>query len=116
MKNLIKIGLIEFHPLLGKVIEEYLNSQKNMNIIAYTKDDKFNYSLIKITQPDIILTGTFKMAQYIKKYLPHIKVILLDFDLTPEYVEALKQSNIDGYALKYDTQCLLQSIHRLVKI
>ncbi len=103
----IKIILVDDHPLVREGIRARLSSQSNMKIVAEAENGKEAVRLVQELSPAIVLMDInmpemngLEATKAIHQVAPATKVLVLSMHQDREYVVEIMRSGARGYVLK----------------
>ncbi len=106
-QDVMKILVVDDHPLFRKGIIHMLNTQPDMKVMAEANDGLEALTLAKELMPDLVLMDVqmpncngLEATRLIMKEIPYVKIVMLTFsDDDRSLFEAIK-SGAQGYLLK----------------
>lgn len=121
--NKIRIFLADDHAILREGLRHIISASPEYEIVGESGDGRDSLEQIERLKPDIVIldismptmTG-IEISRYLKKYVPHLKIIILSQHNNEEYVKQLLKYGIDGYVLKENASDeLLKAITEVLK-
>lgn len=114
----LKILLVDDHVMLLEGINNLLEQQSGIKVVAKAAGTEHAIQLLKQTSVDLIITDLHMpgkdgvaLFNYVKNNYPSIKTIVLSMDDEVHIVKELLRSGVNGYVLKKDTHTeLLKAI------
>jgi two-component system nitrate/nitrite response regulator NarL len=105
--HLIKLLLVDDHPIVRKGISSCLARHEHLVIVGEAADGLEAVTKAKALLPDIVLLDIdlpnmsgLAVAEVLRKELPQVKVLILSMHQRPEYLLRILQSGARGYILK----------------
>jgi DNA-binding NarL/FixJ family response regulator len=103
----IKLIIVDDHPMVLEGLRAMMNQIGYVNLMATANNAYEAMELIKIHQPDMILTDInmpeisgLELAKKIKTDFPHIKIIGMSTFNERSYITQMIQNGADGYLVK----------------
>jgi len=107
MKKLIKVLLVDDHPIVRKGIASCLAKSPDLQILGEAADGVEALRKAREMTPDVILMDIdmpnmsgLAVTQALRKELPQVKVLILSMHRQTDYVLRILQSGALGYVLK----------------
>lgn len=118
----IRVLLVDDHTILREGIRSILNAQPHIKVIAEAEDGRSAVKLACELEPDIVLMDIcmpllngVEATRQIKKYRPHIQVLILSMHDNEEFIRSVLSLGAMGYILKdADTNELLDAIQAVM--
>jgi DNA-binding NarL/FixJ family response regulator len=106
-KQLIRVLLVDDHPVVRKGLSSCLALQEQVVIIGEATDGQEGIRKAKELNPDVVLMDVdmphlngLSATEILRRENPNIKVLILSMHRHPEYVLRILQSGAKGYVLK----------------
>jgi len=108
---MIKVIVIDDHPLILKMVTEDVNGVGDMRIVGTANHGSKLHALVREKSPDVVIldlgmsTGVFEPVAAVRQLLqdhPKVKVLILTGDDSPVYIRDLTDAGVMGYVLKSD--------------
>ena len=122
---MIRIVAVDDHPIILDALENAINKQEDMQLVATTDHGSRLLDLVKEHQPDIAImdlgmsTGRFDpvaAVRNLKEQYPKVKVLVVTAYKSVAWARVLVEAGISGYLLKSDTsQSIAEAIRHLYK-
>ncbi len=107
MKSLIKLLLVDDHPVVRRGIGSCLAQHENVVIVGEAADGVEAVRKTRELMPDIVLMDIdmpkmngLAVTELLRKELPNVKVLILSMHSNTEFVLRIIQSGARGYVLK----------------
>src|SRR5215471_442787 len=107
MKAIIKLLLVDDHPVVRRGISSCLAKEEHLTIVAEAANGVEALQKARELLPDIILLDIempdmdgLAVSEALRKELPQINVLILSMHSPIEYVRRILQSGARGYVLK----------------
>jgi two-component system nitrate/nitrite response regulator NarL len=107
MKAVIKLLLVDDHPVVRRGISSCLAKEEHLTIVAEAANGVEALQKARELLPDIILLDIempdmdgLAVSEALRKELPQINVLILSMHSQIEYVRRILQSGARGYVLK----------------
>lgn len=105
---MIRLAIAEDHQSLIDGIKLLLKYEDNIEIVGTTNDGEALLKLVRLKQPNVVITDIrmpkmdgITATKHIKKEFPHIKVLAFTmFDQT-EAIEQMMDAGASGYLMNY---------------
>jgi two-component system, NarL family, nitrate/nitrite response regulator NarL len=104
---MIKVIIADDHQLVIDGLKSLLKEDKDIQVMAHASDGVELLDLLKIHQPDVIISDIdmpelngIEATQKIKKTFPHIKVIALTMHNDKSMITKMSEAGASGYVLK----------------
>jgi DNA-binding NarL/FixJ family response regulator len=121
---LIRVAIIEDHPLMLKAIVQELDGQNDIEVVGTADHGTELLRLVRETCPDVVVldlgmsTGTFEPASAVKtlrETCPNVEVLVLTGYEDATWVRELITAGAQGYVLKSDdlSLCLPQGVRKV---
>lgn len=105
--DIIKIGIIDDHPLYLNGLEDHLERENNMSVVVKSSDCEEFLELAKTHKPNLAMIDIkmpkmngIEVLKELKKTLPEIKAIALSNVENPQYLRSFLQAGGNGYMVK----------------
>lgn len=105
--KMIKIILVDDHPLFREGIASRLNMHDGIEVIAETENGKQLLSTLETATPDIVMmdismpeVNGMDALEIVKEKFPEVRVIMLSMHDDKEYIVSVIRSGAEGYLLK----------------
>ena len=109
-KKIIRLLIVDDHPVVRKGIMASLSQEANIQIVGEAADGVQALKLARELKPDIMLTDIdlpekngLIVTETIRKEIPSIRVLILSMHTNTDYVLRIVQSGASGYVLKGGT-------------
>ena len=109
-KKMIRLLIVDDHPVVRKGIIASLAQEPNIQIVGEAADGVQALRMARELQPDIMLTDIdlpekngLIVTETIRKEIPSIRVLILSMHTNTDYVLRIVQSGASGYVLKGGT-------------
>jgi len=106
-KNMIKLLLVDDHPVVREGIKASLKTKKHIRIVGEASDGEEAITLARKLGPDVILMDIsmprmsgIEAAKRLRKSAPESKVLVLTMHDNKEYVLRMTQLGAKGYVFK----------------
>lgn len=117
----VKLLLVDDHDLVLKGLKSILEQDKALNVLGEAGNGLEALAFLQHTEVDLVITDIkmpemsgIELARRIKADYPAIKVLVLTLFKDKEYVNAIVESEAEGYLLKnVGQQELLRAIHHI---
>ena len=121
MKKIIRVLLVDDHPVVRKGLCSCLAKQENLKIVGEAEDGRQALAKAKELRPDLMLMDIdlpemdgLAVAAVLQREQPQIQVVFLSMHSEGEYVMRILQSGARGYVLKHSpTEELVQAIEKV---
>jgi len=121
MKKLIRVLLVDDHPVVRKGLYACLDRQEHLQIVGEAGDGQEALVKARELQPDIMLMDIdlpgmngLAVAEVLQREQPQIQIVFLSMHGEREYVMRILQSGARGYVLKHaPTEELVQAISKV---
>jgi two-component system, NarL family, nitrate/nitrite response regulator NarL len=121
MKKVIRVLLVDDHPVVRKGLCSCLAKQDNLKIVGEAGDGRQALAKARELRPDLMLMDIdlpemdgLAVAAVLQQELPQIQVIFLSMHSEGEYVMRILQSGAKGYVLKHaPTEELVLAIEKV---
>lgn len=107
---MIKIIIVEDHPLVVDGLTKVLSSHEKFEVIAACLNANDCLNILKTSKPDIILMDIrlpdidgITLCKMVKEQYPDIEIIALTTFQHRYYIQAMMESGAKGYVLKNST-------------
>jgi two-component system nitrate/nitrite response regulator NarL len=118
---MIKIILVDDHPLFREGIASRLNMHEGIDIIAEAENGKQLLEKLEDTRPDIVMMDIsmpeingMDALEIVKEKFPEIRVIMLSMHDDKEYIVSVIRSGAEGYLLKdISGEEMIAAIHKV---
>ncbi len=122
---MINVLIVDDHQLFAESIAHRLREEENIHIFGLAKNESeaqetltANPGHIDLVLLDIRMsageTEGLDLAEYIRRYFPTVKVIMLSMHLHGAYIHRMFNAGIGGYLLKNTSlEVVLEAIHRV---
>jgi DNA-binding NarL/FixJ family response regulator len=119
----IKIILVDDHQMFRDGVRSVLSDEENIDIIGEIGAAEGLYELLKILNPDLIITDIslpgisgIEIAKYVCKNYPNVKILILSMHSNEEFITKALNAGANGYLPK-DTSMteLLEAINAIYK-
>lgn len=121
---LIRVAVIEDHPLMLKVVVQELNGQDDIEVVGTATHGNELLRLARETCPDVVVldlgmaTGTFEPVTAVKtlrETCPSVEVLVLTGYEEATWVRELIAAGAQGYVLKSDdlSLCLPEGVRKV---
>jgi two-component system nitrate/nitrite response regulator NarL len=118
---MIKIMLVDDHPLFREGIASRLNMHEDIDIIAEAENGKQLLEKLEHTRPDIVMMDIsmpeingMDALEIVKEKFPEIRVIMLSMHDDKEYIVSVIRSGAEGYLLKdISGEEMIAAIHKV---
>ncbi|MFT6102981.1 MAG: two-component system nitrate/nitrite response regulator NarL [Granulosicoccus sp.] len=118
---MIKIMLVDDHPLFREGIASRLNMHEDIDIIAEAENGKQLLEKLEDTRPDIVMMDIsmpeingMDALEIVKEKFPEIRVIMLSMHDDKEYIVSVIRSGAEGYLLKdISGEEMIAAIHKV---
>jgi len=104
---MIKIILVDDHPLFREGIASRLNMHEGIDIIAEAENGKQLLEKLADAKPDIVMMDIsmpeingMDALEIVKEKFPEVRVIMLSMHDDKEYIVSVIRSGAEGYLLK----------------
>lgn len=119
---MIKVLVVDDHPLLCSALKDLLGKQRNFEVIAEARDGEEAVKLVNELIPDVVIMDIgmprlngFEATRQIKTSHPGIIVLVLTVYTDIEHVFGILRAGADGYLAKTaDAEEVVHSINALV--
>jgi two-component system, NarL family, nitrate/nitrite response regulator NarL len=121
MKKLIRLLLVDDHPVVRKGLCACLARQEHLRIVGEAGDGPQALDKARQLQPDLMLMDIdlpgmngLAVAEVLRREQPQIQIVFLSMHSEGEYVMRILQSGARGYVLKHaPTEELVQAIEKV---
>jgi len=121
MKKLIRVLLVDDHPVVRRGLCACLDRQEHLKIVGEAGDGQEALVKARELQPDMMLMDIdlpgmngLAVAEVLQREQPQIQVVFLSMHGEGEYVMRILQSGARGYVLKHaPTEELVQAIDKV---
>lgn len=122
---MINVLIVDDHQLFAESIAHRLREEENIHVFGLAKNESeaqetltANPGNIDLVLLDIRMsageTEGLDLAEYIRRYFPTVKVIMLSMHLHGAYIHRMFNAGIGGYLLKNTSlEVVLEAIHRV---
>jgi two-component system nitrate/nitrite response regulator NarL len=118
---MIKIILVDDHPLFREGIASRLNMHEGIDIIAEAENGKQLLEKLADAKPDIVMMDIsmpeingMDALEIVKEKFPEIRVIMLSMHDDKEYIVSVIRSGAEGYLLKdISGEEMIAAIHKV---
>lgn len=114
MTNLIRILLVDDHPIVREGVQSLLSNDEEFVVVGEAEDGETAVSQFRALQPDITLLDIrlpgesgLAVLNRLRQIQPTARVLLLTSFEDDEYVMAALQAGAQGYILKNASDALL---------
>jgi DNA-binding NarL/FixJ family response regulator len=119
----IRLGIVDPHALLRKILRNYLSEQQNIQIPIQVSDmlelfqnlkaDKIDILLMDMIQPEL---NAFEAIKLLRNEYPDIRILVLSMNMDMNLISDLLDAGIHGYVSKSDEPDeLLHAIHTIAE-
>jgi two-component system nitrate/nitrite response regulator NarL len=107
MKKVIKVLVVDDHPVVRRGITACLAHHDRLSIVGEAADGREAVRKARELQPDIVLMDInmpqmngLAVTELLRREMPNVKVLILSMHSNTEYVLRIIQSGAKGYILK----------------
>ncbi|TAL06074.1 MAG: response regulator transcription factor [Verrucomicrobia bacterium] len=107
MKKVIKVLVVDDHPVVRKGITACLAHNQHIGIVGESGDGRDAVRKIRELQPDLVLMDInmpqmngLAVTELLRREMPQVKVLILSMHSNTEYVLRIIQAGAKGYVLK----------------
>lgn len=119
-KELISLIIVDDHALVREGIQNFLRTQKDIQVLATAENGEIAVDLVKQHVPDVVLVDLImpvmdgiETTRQIKQVSPHTQVIVLTSYHNDEHIFPALRAGALSYILKdIDATSLVDAIHR----
>jgi len=121
---MIRIVIAEDHTIIREAISNFLDEQRDIEVVGQAKDGEGAMELAAKLQPDVIIMDIsmppmlsgLEATRWICATWPGVKVIALSMHSHKQYVDEMLKAGASGYLVKdADFNELLSAVHAVVK-
>lgn len=121
----INLLVVDDSILIVDALKQLFEESNNVNIIGLCSDGREVLSFIKSNKTDVIFIDLLmrnvdglKVSKLVKDYSQNIKIIGFSLINTPNFIDKLGQTEIDGFISKYDAEkeLMLKEIYRVMTL
>lgn len=103
----ITVFLADDHTIVRKGLRSLLLEQEEIEVVGEAENGREALSQIEKLQPDVVvmditmpLLNGLAATRQIKRYWPHIQIVILTIHTTEEYIFQILQAGASGYVVK----------------
>jgi len=107
---MIRLAIAEDHQSLIDGLQLLINSESNISIIGTANDGEALLDIVRLKQPDVVITDIrmpkmdgILATKHIKREFPQIKVLAFTMFDQHEAIEKMLEVGVSGYILKNST-------------
>jgi len=107
MSDLIRIAIVDDHPMVAEGIQSILESYEDVSVIATLSDGREIIDQVAELDPDVILLdlnmpglGGLSTTEIILERRPETRILILSMHDSPEYISSALSHGAVGYVLK----------------
>lgn len=107
MENIIRLLIVEDHPLMLEGIAALLQDEPTINVVGLAGDGNEALEKAILLKPDVVLMDIamplmdgVEATRHIQANMPDIRVLVLSMHEEPEYVLRVMREGAAGYVLK----------------
>ncbi|MCY4301116.1 MAG: response regulator transcription factor [Aestuariivita sp.] len=107
MTNMVKIMIVDDHPMVAKGIQSILETYEDITIVGTLHNGQDAVEQVAYLQPDVILMdlnmpklGGLSATEILLERYPSLRILILSMHDNPQYISSALSHGAMGYVLK----------------